>query len=611
MSGSESELEELSDHVASLKRLKSKDPEFYEFLKTNDKDLLNFRESESDDHDSENNEVKEDDNDEIEEEALQESISVNKLEYIKENIRENPSVKLCKALITAFRTAVHQADGSNEKANMKNSELFNEVIKLCLIELYPALCSVLKLSKEESKKKKDPTQSKLWKKMMMPIKSYLIDLLKLFSIMNNSHITTLLLKHTVHLIPFYAVFIKLARNLVKKMIVLWSGEEETVRVLSLIIIVRLTRTFSKEYLNQVLKEMYFAYIKNTKFTSPTTWPMINFMKRSLTEVYSLNAEIAYEHSFIYIRQLCIHLRNAITTKKKEAFQTVYNWQYVHCLMHWSHLLCRLYELDAIKTLIYPLVQTIVGTLNLIPTARYIPLRIHLVKILMFISESTGTFIPTLPFILEILTIIDFNKKSNFSIKPLEFSCALKVTKSQLVEAGFKDASLNEVCNLLMEYLKIYSHTIGFPELALPAVLQIKSFMKLCRVPKYNQQLKAILIKIEENSFFISEKRRLVHFQLNDNQEIKRWEEDVLKSSTPLLRDLKDNKPATDEVQSKKKTVADEVSPKKRKVTEVSQKKKKVTDEVSQRKKKLVNGVSQKKRKVTDEVLHKKKRKLLK
>ena len=57
-------------------------------------------------------------------------------------------------------------------------------------------------------------------------------------------------------------------------------------------------------------------MRNAKFTSPTTLLFIHLMQRSLVEIGRIDISLTYRYMFVYIRQLAIHLRNAITVKKK-------------------------------------------------------------------------------------------------------------------------------------------------------------------------------------------------------------------------------------------------------------------------------------------------------
>lgn len=58
------------------------------------------------------------------------------------------------------------------------------------------------------------------------------------------------------------------------------------------------------------------------------------------------------------------------------------------------------------------------------------------------------------------------------MKPIDFSCILRLAKSQLMENGFKDAVIERLYALLLQYTANESHSIAFPDIALLAVIQV-------------------------------------------------------------------------------------------------------------------------------------------
>ena len=53
-------------------------------------------------------------------------------------------------------------------------------------------------------------------------------------------------------------------------------------------------------------------------------------------------------------------------------------------------------------------------------------------------DISGKFVPILPYYLDILSGYNFGKKTaKVSMKPMDFSCIVKCSKSQLTENGFK------------------------------------------------------------------------------------------------------------------------------------------------------------------------------
>jgi nucleolar complex protein 2 len=163
-------------------------------------------------------------------------------------------------------------------------------------------------------------------------------------------------------------FPKTVKTLIKFFISTWSQRDEKSRVIAFVCLHKIVTNTHEKNQSFVYKSLYLAFARNSKFTSLSTLPLINFMQRSLIEIYAANNKLAYEHVFVYIRQLAIHLRNAMNLKKKESYQAVYNWQYVHSLVLWCKLLGTLVKTktgvnEYLQPLIYPVVQCVIGTIK--------------------------------------------------------------------------------------------------------------------------------------------------------------------------------------------------------------------------------------------------------
>lgn len=54
-------------------------------------------------------------------------------------------------------------------------------------------------------------------------------------------------------------------------------------------------------------------------------------------------------------------------------------------------------------------------------------------------------------------------------------------------------------------------------------LQLKSFVKKCKIPNYTKKMKQLLDKIKENKDFIEAKRKDVSFGIAEMKAVKDWE----------------------------------------------------------------------------------------
>merc|ERR1711974_287137 len=95
-----------------------------------------------------------------------------------------------------------------------------------------------------------------------------------------------------------------------------------------------------------------------------------------------------------------------------------------------------------------------------------------------------------PYYLDILNGQNFAKKGQkLSMKPMDFSCVLRLSKSQMNENGFKDATVEQVYSGLLESLAFSSYKICFPRAGSTCISTVKRIFEKIQNPKLHQKLK--------------------------------------------------------------------------------------------------------------------------
>ncbi|EPQ30781.1 uncharacterized protein PFL1_01682 [Pseudozyma flocculosa PF-1] len=537
------DIEEMTDdesgHVQDLEKLKAKDPEFYKYLQENDQDLLNFGADGDEDEDEadEDDEMSDDDDEEsakgkgkhkVADEGAQ-RVTLKMLSEWQKDMLKSRSIKALRKLLLAFRCAVRVGEKANNQDEdapfvVDDSKVFNKVVLTTLKYTPVVLQHHAPVKKTNGGRFKLPLNSKKWSHVKKPLQSYFSSLFTLLRTLPEQKMLYVVVSESERMVPYVTYNKKTTKEYIRRMLELWSSAEDDVRMAAFLALRRLAAGSDDDVLEQCLRGVYSSFVKSTKQTSTHTMPSINLMKNSAAELYSLDPEASYRQAFGFIRQLAIHLRNCIKTKTKDSFKAVLNWQYVHCVDFWSQVLSASCDTEVVATrgqsalqpLIYPLVQVATGVVGLVPTSRYFPFRLHVLRSLQRIISRTGTYVPIIPSILGIFDSPEFHRKPKGStLAPMDFETSIRAPTNYIRTRVYADQLADETCFLLTEFLASQSRSIAFPEVVIPATVQIKRGLKTYTNAKLVSSLKNLLDKVAQNSVWIQKRRDKVEFAPND------------------------------------------------------------------------------------------------
>lgn len=96
-------------------------------------------------------------------------------------------------------------------------------------------------------------------------------------------------------------------------------------------------------------------------------------------------------------------------------------------------------------LVYPLTQVLLGTVRLVPTPRYFPLRLRCIRALMNMGRAVGQFIPLSPVLLEMLQWGELSKRPQAGAGGMpDMALQLRVSKNSLKIPGFQEEVVSQV-----------------------------------------------------------------------------------------------------------------------------------------------------------------------
>ena len=497
-------------------------------------------------------------------------LTLSELKKLETGVFNLYSIKSLKRLMTAYRCACHLADTTEDKGSragesgirymIDSSRVFDTLMVTCLTRCHEIFrhhlfsSSTKKTTPAKKKKKgnvpnpegeeqeevgdenddkdnknldenKPISPNKLensgrWQDMRRIMQSFFSSTLHLLSEAKDPELLTFVLKVLSKYMAFLSAFPRVAESIVKNLVEKWSSTSDSledfqvVRLNAFFRIRQLAITQPFPFIETCLRKTYLAYARRAKHGSsstPTTDVLstLTFMGNSVVELYSLDLHSSYQHAFVYIRQLALHLRSAIQKTASDAMQQIFRWQYMHCLKLWVAVLSNAVSQQdddddggsgqIMRSLIYPLSEIIYGVARLAPSnVRHLPFRLHCVRLLQQLAASSEMFIPTTSLLLDCLDWKEWYMKPKKTSKKnttvgLNLMHVLKLPKEDSLRTHEQlEVAIVELFVLLEREVDLYSYSAGFPEFCTWIRRRLKTFSRATRQPRWRKFADGIL-----------------------------------------------------------------------------------------------------------------------
>ena len=523
--------DEIEHHKQQLKDLQRNDPTFFKHLLQEDKELLEFGEEKydynfiNDLNDKEN----------------QKTIIVNTQFFnkLKKLAFEEQDMKALILVVHLFDLSSKLSDSveKNDDAdiddfyNIVDDNVKSHIVHSVVHNLWQYLDLKTKVNRSASHASlTKPKKLRDWTKYQVIFKRFMTSLLKLLKQTKDHKTQIYLLRQTrPYTIYLASCSTKIFRIWMQFFILTWGdpASERSLRIISFSCIQQ-AAIENKPLLSSIIKSSYLEFVRGCKTHSVQQQERISFQAKCLVDLLGINLSNSYELAFIYIRQLALHLRAATISKTNESLENIYSWQFVHCLRLWGIVLStysgkpeaddKSNKLNAhqcqLRSLTYPFIQILIGTIKLSNSLRYIPIHLHIFAIINTVARSSSYFVHISHLFLDKLQNKFFESpipNTSSSTTRLSLENTIKISKQGLSSQIIQTLIFERILELLETHLDIYRFSIAFPELAFPIVVFLRQFSKKSVVSEWRKLTRSLATTLKEWINQVKQERIKVDF----------------------------------------------------------------------------------------------------
>jgi len=427
--------------------------------------------------------------DEVEEEDQPSTTpTLEKLADAKSKLESKNYKTGVRKLLKVFKGVV---DGKEEL----ELEVYEQVVTTALTELP-------RIFRKKLGKKLD--KSKSWKALKREFKAFVAKVLSLMKQVKEPNLLDLIFKALIKIMKLMQLASEYTRNIMKNTAKLWG---EASRPTKLVCFKFLRKCLVKDSFDKIetLKSMYLSFARNSRFMSWDNYETVDLLRNCFIDALTIDESASYQVVFTYLRQLSFYLSQVIKHPNTEKVKAVYNWTFLNSLL----LLGQSILHNAfLKELTYPLVQISLGVLQVTNMPKFFPLKLHLIRLLISIQASTGTYIPGVtPHLLEMLESPFILKRSKTQrLKAYSFIVSIKASKEQLSSDVYKEGLVQEATDALIEHLASHAKNLAFPEIILPIRITLKRHSKNIKNPTIRGKILQALKVIQENADWLEKTR---------------------------------------------------------------------------------------------------------